>query len=94
MAKQLPYSRAIKIRLLPLRQWNVNIETVQRTMKRWIEEGNVYIKKKTGRPQSVSTRRLNGIIKKKIDRDDGVSMNRIASTLGIGFLFICDWKQL
>lgn len=65
------------------RQLNVNTRTVQRIMKRWREEGNVDVKRKTGRPRSVNTRRLRGIIKKKIDRNDGVSMNRIASTLGI-----------
>uniref|UniRef100_A0A8R1EI38 Transposase IS30-like HTH domain-containing protein n=1 Tax=Caenorhabditis japonica TaxID=281687 RepID=A0A8R1EI38_CAEJA len=39
--------------------------------------------KKSGRPRSVNTRNTRAIIKKRIIRNDGLSLNRMASQLGI-----------
>ena len=50
-------------------------------MKQWKSEGNVDVKKKPGRPPSVNTRRNRAIIKKRITRNDAVSVNSMAKSL-------------
>ena len=61
----------------------VPLRTVQRIVKQWKSEGNVDVKKKPGRPPSVNTRRNRAIIKKRITRNDAVSLNSMAKSLNI-----------
>ncbi|PIC39650.1 hypothetical protein B9Z55_011270 [Caenorhabditis nigoni] len=42
-----------------------------------------HVKPKLGRPFTVNTRQTRGIIKRRIDRNDGLSLNKVASDLGI-----------
>uniref|UniRef100_A0A8R1HZ66 Paired domain-containing protein n=1 Tax=Caenorhabditis japonica TaxID=281687 RepID=A0A8R1HZ66_CAEJA len=39
---------------------------------------------KTGRPQTVNTCRMRGVIKRRIDRHDGLSLNKVPGELKIG----------
>uniref|UniRef100_A0A8R1I703 Transposase Tc1-like domain-containing protein n=1 Tax=Caenorhabditis japonica TaxID=281687 RepID=A0A8R1I703_CAEJA len=39
---------------------------------------------KAGRPRTVNTRRIRGVIKRKINRNNGVSLNKVAEELKIG----------
>ncbi|CAP28265.2 Protein CBG08444 [Caenorhabditis briggsae] len=57
--------------------------TVYRVVQQLKDRGHVLELKKSGRPRSVNTRRTRGIIKKRITRNDAVSMNQMASSLGI-----------
>ena len=65
------------------RKLDVPLRTVQKIVKQWNSTGSVETKKKEGRPRSVNTRRIRSVIKKRITRNDGVSMNSIAQSLGI-----------
>ena len=65
------------------RKLNLSLRTVQRVVKQWKTDGNVDVKKSSGRPHSVNTRRIRSIIKKRIKRNDAVSMNSIAKSLMI-----------
>ena len=65
------------------RKLNLPLRTVQRVVKQWKSDGNVDVKKHPGRPRSVNTRRTRSIIKKRIMRNDAVSMNSMAKSLGI-----------
>ncbi|CAP28364.1 Protein CBG08665 [Caenorhabditis briggsae] len=57
--------------------------TVYRVVQQLKDRGHVLELKKSGRPRTVNTRRTRGIIKKRITRNDAVSMNQMASSLGI-----------
>ena len=52
-------------------------------LKRWKQTKDIKEKPKVGRPRTVNTRRTRGIIKKRIERNDGVSLNRMAKALEI-----------
>ena len=65
------------------RKLNLPLRTVQRIVKQWKSDGNVDVKKHPGRPRSVNTWRTRSIIKKRIRRNDAVSMNSMAKSLGI-----------
>lgn len=57
--------------------------TVCRIIKQVKEVGHVLEKPKCGRPRSVNVPRIRNIIKKRINRNDGLSMNKVASDLQI-----------
>ncbi|VDP46788.1 unnamed protein product [Heligmosomoides polygyrus] len=58
---------------------SIPLRIVQRIIKQWNEKGNVSIKVKSGRPRSVNTRKNRAIIKKRIDRNDSISLKRLFS---------------
>lgn len=57
--------------------------TVHRIAKQFKELGHVMEKSKSGRPRSVNVPRLRKVIRERIRRNDGLSINRMASNLGI-----------
>ena len=65
------------------RRMKIPLRTVQRIVKQWKSTGNVTPKTSSGRPRSVNTRRVRGIIKKRVTRNDAVNMNSIAKDLNI-----------
>src|SRR3954471_24752217 len=65
------------------RKLNVPLKTVQKIVKQLKTKENVDIKKRPGWNPSINTRRTRAIIKKRMQRNDGVSMNSIAKDLGI-----------
>ncbi|KAK6057905.1 hypothetical protein COOONC_04536 [Cooperia oncophora] len=77
LAKSGMKNSAISSRLgIPLR-------TVQKIVKQWKVEGHVQIKPRSGRKRTVNTRQMRGIIKKRIDRKDDLSLNKMAKQLNI-----------
>lgn len=58
-----------------------SISLVYKVLKQWKTSGTVAEKKKRGRPRTVNTRKNRGIIKKRIIRNDGVSLNNMAKNL-------------
>lgn len=60
-----------------------SISLVYKVLKQWKTSGTVAEKKKHGRPRTVNTRRMRGIIKKRITRNDEVSLNKMAKDLQI-----------
>ncbi|UYV79799.1 hypothetical protein LAZ67_18000688 [Cordylochernes scorpioides] len=61
----------------------INARIVRRIVKQYRERGHYGGLSKSGRPRKVNTSATRKIIKKRIARNNGVSMNRIASDLGI-----------
>jgi transposase len=57
--------------------------TVRRVVSQLKSVGHVSEKPKSGQPRSVNTRDNRAKIKKRIEQNDGVSLNQIASSLGI-----------
>ena len=77
LAKSGMKNSAISSRLgIPLR-------TVQKIVKQWKVEGHVQTKPRSGRKRTVNTRQMHGIIKKRIDRKDDLSLNKMAKQLNI-----------
>ena len=66
------------------RRLGIPPSTVGKIVRQFKTRGHVPELQKPGRPCSVNTRRTRDIIRKRITRNDGVSMNRMASDLGIG----------
>lgn len=60
-----------------------SLSLVYKVLKQWKISGTVAEKKKIGRPRTVNTRRNRAIIKKRITRNDGVSLNQMAKNLQI-----------
>lgn len=60
-----------------------SIPLVYKVLAQWRKTGDVQEKKKQGRPRTVNTRKSRGIIKKRITRNDGVSLNKMAKSLGM-----------
>uniref|UniRef100_A0A0N5BZM4 Transposase n=1 Tax=Strongyloides papillosus TaxID=174720 RepID=A0A0N5BZM4_STREA len=61
----------------------VPLRTVQKIVKQWREEGHVQTKPGRGRKRTVNTRRMRGIIKKRIERKDDRSLIKMAKELKI-----------
>lgn len=61
----------------------ISQRTVQRLAKQFREKGHVNETPKSGRPRSVNVRRIRGIMKKRIKRNDEISLNQIAKSLNI-----------
>lgn len=57
--------------------------TVYDVIKQWKQTGSIKEKLKSGRKRSVNTRKIRAIIKKRINRNDGVSMNKMSKDLKI-----------
>lgn len=62
---------------------NISIRTVQRVAKQLREKGHVKESPKAGRPRTVNTRKMRDIIKKRIKRNDELSLNKMAAELKI-----------
>uniref|UniRef100_A0A8R1EFV5 Tc1-like transposase DDE domain-containing protein n=1 Tax=Caenorhabditis japonica TaxID=281687 RepID=A0A8R1EFV5_CAEJA len=58
--------------------------TVRNVSAAFKKYGSSSERPKTGRPRTVNTRRIRGVIKRKIDRNDGLSLNKVAGELKIG----------
>ena len=90
MAKTYPSRDAIA-RLAESRMKNsaissrlgIPLRTVQKIVKQWKVEGHVQTKPRSGRKRTVNTRQMRGIIKKRIDRKDDLSLNKMAKQLNI-----------
>ncbi|EYC38951.1 hypothetical protein Y032_0685g1523 [Ancylostoma ceylanicum] len=61
----------------------VPLRTVQKIVKQWREKEHVQPRAGSGRKRTVNTRRMRGIIKKRIDRKDDLSLNQMAKQLNI-----------
>lgn len=61
----------------------VPLRTVQKIVKQFKEVGHVQAKPGRGRKRTVNTRQMRGIIKRRIDRNDERSLNKMASDLKI-----------
>uniref|UniRef100_A0A1I7TCP6 Paired domain-containing protein n=1 Tax=Caenorhabditis tropicalis TaxID=1561998 RepID=A0A1I7TCP6_9PELO len=66
-----------------VRKLNIGQSLVQKVVQQFKKEGHVREHQKRGRPCTVNTRTTRAIIKKRIKRNDGVSMNKISESLGI-----------
>ncbi|UYV81017.1 hypothetical protein LAZ67_19002534 [Cordylochernes scorpioides] len=66
-----------------LRLLKINNKIVRRIVKQYREQGHYGVLPKSGRPRTVNTSATQKIIKKRVARNDGISMNSIASDLGI-----------
>ncbi|CAP27106.1 Protein CBG06875 [Caenorhabditis briggsae] len=65
------------------RRLQISSSTVRNVVAAIKKRGDASEVKKSGRPRSVNTRNTRAIIKKRIIRNDGLSLNRMASQLGI-----------
>uniref|UniRef100_A0A8R1IQG5 HTH luxR-type domain-containing protein n=1 Tax=Caenorhabditis japonica TaxID=281687 RepID=A0A8R1IQG5_CAEJA len=65
------------------RRLQISSSTVRSVVAAIKKRGDASEVKKSGRPRSVNTRNTRAIIKKRIIRNDGLSLNRMASQLGI-----------
>uniref|UniRef100_A0A8R1IP00 HTH luxR-type domain-containing protein n=1 Tax=Caenorhabditis japonica TaxID=281687 RepID=A0A8R1IP00_CAEJA len=65
------------------RRLQISSSTVRNVVAAIKKRGDASEVKKSGRPRSVITRNTRAIIKKRIIRNDGLSLNRMASQLGI-----------
>ncbi|UYV75057.1 hypothetical protein LAZ67_12002261 [Cordylochernes scorpioides] len=61
----------------------INARIVRRIVKQYREQGHYGVLPKSDRPRTVNTSATGKIMKKRISRNDGVSMNQITSDLGI-----------
>ncbi|XGW29564.1 hypothetical protein V3C99_008974 [Haemonchus contortus] len=59
----------------------IPLRTVQKIVKQWKEEGHVRTKPGRARKRTANTRRMRSIIKKRIDRKDDRSLNKMAEQL-------------
>lgn len=62
---------------------SVPLRTVQAIVKQFNEVGHINTKPGRGRKRTVNTRKMRGIIKKRINRNDGISVNKLAGDLKI-----------
>ncbi|CAO4363115.1 unnamed protein product [Caenorhabditis nigoni] len=67
-----------------VRRLQIPKATVYKVVKYIKERGNVSEIPKSGRPHTANTSRIRNIIKKRITRNDALSMNKMATSLGIG----------
>ncbi|ETN86358.1 hypothetical protein NECAME_05973 [Necator americanus] len=58
------------------------LRTVQKIVTQWKDHGNVDVKPKSGRLRTVNTQKMRGIAK-KIQRNDGASLNEMTQELSI-----------
>uniref|UniRef100_A0A7I5E7H4 DDE_3 domain-containing protein n=1 Tax=Haemonchus contortus TaxID=6289 RepID=A0A7I5E7H4_HAECO len=65
------------------RRLHINDRTVRRIVAQYRERGHHLPLPKSGRPRTVNVPRIRKVIKKRISRNDEVSMNKIASDLHI-----------
>ncbi|VDO94379.1 unnamed protein product [Heligmosomoides polygyrus] len=65
------------------RRLQISARTVRHIVKQYTEEGTVEPRKRSGGPRTVNTLRLRKVIKKRIDRNNGLSMHRMAVDLGV-----------
>lgn len=61
----------------------VALRTVQKIVKQWKDEGHVQSKPGRGPKRTVNTRKMRGIIKRRIERKDDRSLNKMAKQLQI-----------
>uniref|UniRef100_A0A8R1EKK0 Transposase IS30-like HTH domain-containing protein n=1 Tax=Caenorhabditis japonica TaxID=281687 RepID=A0A8R1EKK0_CAEJA len=67
-----------------VRTLGISDSTVRNISAALKKYGSSSERSKTRRPQTVNTRRIRGVIKRRIDRIDGLSLNNVAGDLKIG----------